>query len=55
MRAGKERTRQIMIELILLLFLCMKLQAPVWCYVLIEIKAIINTVTFGFNLGKDGN
>ena len=42
-----------MIELIILLWIVIKLNAPVWIYILMGIIALIKAVTFGINLSKD--
>nr|DAV90881.1 MAG TPA: hypothetical protein [Caudoviricetes sp.] len=42
-----------MIELIILLWIAIKLNAPVWIYILMGIIALIKAVAFGINLSKD--
>lgn len=42
-----------MIELIILLWVTIKLNASVWIYILLGIAALIKAVAFGINLSKD--
>ena len=42
-----------MIELIILLWIAIKLNAPVWIYILLGTVALIEAVTFGINLSKN--
>lgn len=42
-----------MIELIILLWVAIKLNAPVWIYILMGLIALIKAVVFGINLSKD--
>lgn len=44
-----------MIELIILLWIAIKLNAPVWIYILMAIIALLKAVNFGINLSKDDN
>ena len=41
-----------MIDLIILLWIAIKLNAPVWIYVLMGVIALIKAVAFGINLSK---
>ena len=42
-----------MIDLIILLWIAIKLNAPVWIYILMGIIALIKAVEFGINISKD--
>lgn len=42
-----------MIELIILLWIAIKLNAPVWIHILLGIVALIKAVAFGINLSKN--
>ena len=42
-----------MIELTILLWIAIKLNAPVWIYILMGIIALIKAVEFGINISKD--
>ena len=42
-----------MIELIILLWMAIKLNAPVWIYILMGVIALIKAVAFGINLSKN--
>ena len=42
-----------MIELIIFLWIAIKLNAPIWIYILLGIIALIKAVVFGIKLSKD--
>lgn len=42
-----------MMELIILLWIAIKLNAPVWIYILMGVIALIKAMVFGINLSKN--
>ena len=44
-----------MIKTIILLWICIQLNAPVWIYVLLGIEGVAQLITLGIKLGKSGD